>query len=300
MAKTATALELPPLTTDLEEAKGHLDEYGIARIADALDAERLDALRTRLSEQAAGERAAGVAFFDGGGANQRLWNLPSKGEVFCDLLRTPVVRTLARHILDGDYCLSSHTANIAGPGGEPMVLAHRPGVRAALGRHGAHHERDVDAGRLHRGERRHPPRARIAPRRRPSRPATSRSPTVAGVGPAGTALVFDGRIWHGTGANTTADQYRSGVLTYFCRPWMRPQENYTLSTHPDVLAGLDDELKALLGFRVWRTLGGVQGPWGVGTPETMLQFRTNGFVERPDGVPRRAAAVARLLLRSGS
>ena len=40
MAKTATALELPPLTTDLEEAKAHLDEFGIARIADALDAER--------------------------------------------------------------------------------------------------------------------------------------------------------------------------------------------------------------------------------------------------------------------
>ena len=122
MAKTATALELPPLTTDLEEAKGHLDEYGIARIADALDADQLAALNARLREQAAAERAAGVAFMDGGGVNQRVWNLPSKGEAFCDLLRTPVVRTLARHILDGDYCLSSHTATIAGPGGEPMVL----------------------------------------------------------------------------------------------------------------------------------------------------------------------------------
>jgi hypothetical protein len=55
-----------------------------------------------------------------------------------------------------------------------------------------------------------------------------------------------------------------------------------------VLAGganryvLDDELKALLGFQAWRTLGGVQGPWGLGTPEEMMQrFRTVGFVERP-------------------
>jgi hypothetical protein len=92
--------------------------------------------------------------------------------------------------------------------------------------------------------------------------------TIAGVGPAGTALVFDGRIWHGTGANTTTDELRYGVLTYFCRPWMRPQENYTLSTHPDVIAAADDELLALLGFRVWRSLGGVQGPWGPGTPST--------------------------------
>jgi ectoine hydroxylase-related dioxygenase (phytanoyl-CoA dioxygenase family) len=280
MAKTATVLELPPLTTDLEEAKGHLDEFGIARIADALDGGQLDALRTRLTEQAAGERAAGVAFFDAGGANQRLWNLPSKGEVFCDLLRTPVVRTLARHILGGDYCLSSHTANIAGPGGEPMVLHTDQGYAP----------RSVDMALTmnvmwmlvdfteENGGTRLVPGSHLT---RAEPPRDEPVATVAGVGPAGTALVFDGRIWHGTGANITADQYRYGVLTYFCRPWIRPQENYTLSTHPDVLAGLDDEVKALLGFRVWRTLGGVQGPWGVGTPEMMTQFRTNGFVERP-------------------
>jgi hypothetical protein len=103
---------------------------------------------------------------------------------------------------------------------------------------------------------------------------------VAGVGPAGTAPVFDGRIWHGTGANTTADQRRYGVLTYFCRPWMRPQENYTLSTHPQVVADADPEVLALLGFRVWRTLGGVQGPWGIGTPGEVA-FRAEGMVSRP-------------------
>jgi len=104
--------------------------------------------------------------------------------------------------------------------------------------------------------------------------------TVAGVGPAGTALVFDGRVWHGTGANTPVDERRYGVLTYFCRPWVRPQENYTLSTHPDALDALDDELRALLGLRVWRTLGGVEGPWGPGTPE-VSGFRTDAFVRRP-------------------
>src|SRR5947199_382425 len=113
--------------------------------------------------------------------------------------------------------------------------------------------------------RSHPPRStRCGPgsrrRRRPSGPraapsSTAAAPpgdgsvaTIAGTGPAGTALVFDGRIWHGTGANTTADERRWGVLTYFCRPWMRPQENYTLSTHPDVLAEADLELLQLLGF----------------------------------------------------
>ncbi len=279
MGKTAIALELPPLTTDLDEAKAHLDSFGIARIADALDAAELDAVRTRLVEQAWGERAAGVAFIDGGGSNQRVWNLPSKGAVFLDLLRKPLVRTLARHILQGDYALSSHTANIAGPGGVPMALHSDQGytprsVDMALTMNVmwmlADFTADNGATRLVPGSHRvlaEPPHDREVE-------------TVAGVGPAGTALVFDGRIWHGTGANITADEYRYGVLTYFSRPWLRPQENYTLSTHPDALAALDDELKMLLGFRVWRSLGGVQGPWGVGTPDA-TRVRPDGYVARP-------------------
>ena len=71
-----------------------------------------------------------MAFFDGGdGANQRVWNLPSKGEVFRDLPRHPVVRTFARHVFEGDYCLSSHTANIAGPGRGGDGAALGPGLR---------------------------------------------------------------------------------------------------------------------------------------------------------------------------
>jgi hypothetical protein len=87
-------------------------------------------------------------------------------------------------------------------------------------------------------------------------------------------------MWHGTGANVTADTRRYGVLSYFCRPWLRPQENYTLSTEPGVLAAADRHLRELLGFRVWRTLGGVQGPWGPGSPGT-VGFRTDGIIDRP-------------------
>jgi ectoine hydroxylase-related dioxygenase (phytanoyl-CoA dioxygenase family) len=280
MSMTATLPALPPLTDDVEQAKGDLAELGIARIADALSADEVAALRQRLVEQAAAEAAAGVAFFDGGdGANQRVWNLPSKGAVFLDLLRHPVVRTFARHVLEGDYCLSSHTANIAGPGGVAMALHSDQGyaprdIAKPLAMNVMwmlnDFTEDNGATRLVPGSHRwtHEP------------PQDESVATVAGVGPAGTALVFDGRVWHGTGANTTADDRRYGVLTYFCRPWLRPQENYTLSTHPDVLDTLDDELQALLGLRVWRTLGGVEGPWGPGTPDAS-GFRTAGFVRRP-------------------
>jgi ectoine hydroxylase-related dioxygenase (phytanoyl-CoA dioxygenase family) len=280
---TVTTLPgLPALTTDLEQAKADLAELGIARVADALTPGQVAALRARLIEQAAAEAAAGVAFFDGGdGANQRVWNLPSKGAEFRDLLRHRVVRTLARQVLDGDYCLSSHTANIAGPGGAAMVLHSDQGytprsIAMALAVNVMWMLDDFTdengATRLVPGSHR---RTEEPPRDEPVA-------TIAGIGPAGTALVFDGRIWHGTGANSTAGDKRHGVLTYFCRPWIRPQENYTLSTHPDVLASADDELRALLGLRVWRTLGGVEGPWGPGTPPSDPGFRTAPFVSRPE------------------
>src|ERR1700677_447599 len=108
MATSLKALTLPPLTTDYEEAKAHLAEYGLARIADALSPDEVAETLERLKEQAAAERAAGVAFLEHDGANQRVWNLPSKGQVFRDLLTKPPVRVFARHLL-GDHCLSSHT-----------------------------------------------------------------------------------------------------------------------------------------------------------------------------------------------
>ena len=88
----------------------------------------------------------------------------------------------------------------------------------------------------------------------PVNPATS----IAATGPAGTAMVFDGRLWHGTGANTT-DEPRLGILSYFCRPFIRQQENFTISLAPEVIAKCSTELLSILGFKTWATLGMVEG-----------------------------------------
>ena len=201
-----------------------------------------------------------MAFFDGGdGANQRVWNLPSKGAAFRDLLRHPVVRTLARHVLDGDYCLSSHTANIAGPGGAAMGLHSDQGYTPRDDRHAADDERDVDARRLHRRERGHPPRARLAPAAGRAAAATRPVETVAGVGPAGTALVFDGRVWHGTGANTTADEHalrRAHVLL----PAVDAAAGELHAVDPPRRAGRPPTTSSgrCSACASWRTLGGVR------------------------------------------
>ena len=75
----------------------------------------------------------------------------------------------------------------------------------------------------------------------------SETETVSVAGKAGTVLVIDGRIWHGTGANAT-DNDRLTVLTTFCGPQYRPQENYFVGTSPEVLANADEHLRTMPGL----------------------------------------------------
>ena len=85
------------------------------------------------------------------------------------------------------------------------------------------------------------------------------TPSIAAEAPAGTAVVFEGRLWHGTGANV-ANGPRLGVLATFCAPQFRTQENHTLGTDPAVLAEASDELLARLGFATWNAYGRIGDP----------------------------------------
>jgi len=258
---------LPPITDDLDQARRHLAEHGVARVANALTADELSSARRRVEEQAAGERAAGCAWFDGTGTmprkpgrdgpNQRIWNLVNKGEIFRRIvLKTPTLG-LIRHLLGEDVLLSSFTANIAHLGGVPMVLhtdqgyvppeTPYPVVANIMGMLVDFTEAN-GATRVVPGS--HLSTARPDPSQRP--------PTVAATGAAGTALVFDGRTWHGTGANETTEP-RSGILSYFCRPFIRQQENFTMSLAPEVIERAPPELLRLLGFATWHSLGMVEG-----------------------------------------
>jgi ectoine hydroxylase-related dioxygenase (phytanoyl-CoA dioxygenase family) len=79
--------------------------------------------------------------------------------------------------------------------------------------------------------------------------------TIAAEMPAGSVLVFDGSIWHGGGANRTAER-RLGIAMNYCAGWMRQQENQQLGIPIEVARGFSPRLRKLVGFGLYKGLIG--------------------------------------------
>ena len=186
-----------------------------------------------------------------------MWNLVNKGQIFRDLLFHPVLRELLPELLGEDYMLSSFTANIAAPGGEPQPLHSDQGYapRSTPFRVVVNTAWMLEDHSEKNGGTRLVPGSHLWPELPADKPDVE---SIAATGPAGTMLMFDGRIWHGTGLNRSKRK-RHLLLGYFCRPWIRTQENFTLSLLDEVYETASPELLGLLGFRTYGTLGNVNG-----------------------------------------
>ncbi len=67
--------------------------------------------------------------------------------------------------------------------------------------------------------------------------------------PAGSCVMFVGTLWHGGGANTTADD-RLAVTAQYCQPWLRPMEAFTLSVSRDIARAVSEDLRRMLGYSI--------------------------------------------------
>ncbi|MDA0218421.1 MAG: phytanoyl-CoA dioxygenase family protein [Proteobacteria bacterium] len=79
-------------------------------------------------------------------------------------------------------------------------------------------------------------------------------PTVSAELPAGGAVIWDARCWHASGANR-GNGARMGITATFMGPQFRQQQNFPYALRPSAQAALSDELRSLLGFRVWNDYG---------------------------------------------
>ncbi|HZU58205.1 MAG TPA: phytanoyl-CoA dioxygenase family protein [Actinocrinis sp.] len=266
-------------TEDVELARHDLAVHGYCVVSGALDETTVKSMRDRLVEQSLGESVNGVradqdpessSYVGGAGLrardNRRVWNLVNKGTVFEALLRRSTVLELVGSVLGNPFLLSGIQANFVAPGDDPLPLHSDQGYVARPWPPYAMtasviwmlHSFTEENGATTVVPGSHIEASAVSPDEMLARARLLRRGGIPVCAPAGSALVFDGRIVHGTGRNST-EADRLGVLTYFCRPFLRQQENFSLSVAPRVLAGLSDEVKQLLGFSVWKALGSVEG-----------------------------------------
>src|SRR6266702_2277958 len=125
MTETQQHASLRP-TKDLDQALADLELHGACVVADALDNLTLAEAHTALYRAAESDQKRGwQQKYPYGGddhVNQRIWNLPSRDPVFCDLAEHPVAMHFIKKILGWPALLSSMSANITSGGGASMVL----------------------------------------------------------------------------------------------------------------------------------------------------------------------------------
>ena len=239
-------------TGDLADACAQLEEHGACAITGVLDEALLTEVRATLYRVADGERRRGwlraYEFGDDDPVNQRVWNLPSRDPVFCDLVEHPVALEIVKRVIGWPASLSSMSANIVGFGGANMVIHCDQGylpepwaqpwvvnLAWCVDDFTAENGATLVAPGTHRRNR----------NMRPDEPSPTMVPVEA---PAGSLIVLDGRLWHTNGCNRTQER-RAGLFTVYTLPILLPQENWPLSLDPAIRQFGSETLQTLLGFR---------------------------------------------------
>lgn len=75
--------------------------------------------------------------------------------------------------------------------------------------------------------------------------------TVPAVMPAGSGLLYSGKVVHGAGHNRTADQWRRGLHISYVLGWLRPEEAHSLGVPLEVARTLPPRVQELLGYGMY-------------------------------------------------
>ena len=290
-AGKSKAPNFPQPTTDVELMHAQLDHYGFCLIREALDQATVARLQHRLVEQAAMERKLhkhkNPANMDP--VNQWVGMLLNKGEVFMELIEHELCIGLLEYMLGSNFLVSCVDAQIQHPGAGDMPLhtdqwwmpppIHSAQVRTLPAERFRGMDGVVNPGQadgpiadigeanvmwmvtdfsVSNGATRVVPGSHVSGRQ-PDMSVPHNVETVCAEGPAGTAIVFDGRIWHAGGANNTADS-RYGITTAGCGPQFRQIENYSRGLRPEVFERCSTDTLARLGFKSWSGYGHTGNP----------------------------------------
>lgn len=261
---------LPEPTDDLKRAKADLARAGYAILTGAVLPDKVELARKVVADEIAREEAADASsvsdfFVDPDSLNRRLYRLPDRHPVFCELLEAPVLLDLVKHILgptvlNESYLIHSLDANVTYPGSGAQFI-HLDAGRDTHDQSVPYHARfiwcldDFDeengATRVVPGSHRWNDRIDMS--------GATFYESVPAVARAGSVIIYTDMLLHGTGANVSADRQRASINFGYCPPWCRPSINFPLVLDPLFMKTASRTVRQLLGYS--SVVNGFDFPW---------------------------------------
>jgi ectoine hydroxylase-related dioxygenase (phytanoyl-CoA dioxygenase family) len=242
------------LDTVDEERLAAFEDDGWVVLPGVLSPAEVDVALDALDAAAAASEARGIPtrmdYLDPGGCNIRVYDLIEYSPVFADLVAHPAVIPYVARLLDDDLAVSNFSANVALPGSRSMnahndqstVMPEPWSTRYAMNAIWCLH--DTNEGN---GATRYLPGSH-----RLERFADVPADPTAGMrsfeAAAGSVILMDGRLWHTSGENTSADRARALLFAFYARSFLRHQNNWNRSLSAETRRRLDPRLKEWLGL----------------------------------------------------
>jgi len=197
--------------------------------------------------------------------------------VFIELLRHPVAKALVEAVIGPQSIVSNFTANIALPGSGSMNVHSDQALVVPppwLEPWAMNVIWCIDDVHEANGATRYVPGSQSYTRFEDV-PENLIERSVAFSAPAGSIIAMDGRVWHTSGENVTANERRAMMFAYYTRDFIRPQVNWAVVLSDDTQRRLDEEERQMFGL-------GPMGNISIGGGLTRLR---DG--RRPDVAPPR-------------
>lgn len=261
--------ELETTGTDADAVLGAIERDGGVIVSGMLDdgavADIVAELESALAATAAGSKDPEAKWHEFHGANtKRFTGLAARSTAFVDhALLNPLLLTVADALLlphAADYWLNTGQVMAIGPG-EPAQVIHRDEGNWPEARRD-----DVELTvscmfaltdfTVENGATVVLPGSHLvsAERSRSVEGVATDDPALA-LMPAGSGLIYTGKVLHGAGANDS-NRWRYGLHVSFVVGWLRPEEASPLMVDKARAAELPERARALLGWSSYRSNGG--------------------------------------------
>ena len=265
--------ELPSPTKDIVQIREDFKKWGYALIEDALSETQCQNFLNRVLEQAAGERLAGLDAQTPSG--QYVHTLINKGEVFGKCIeQNPeavqagvLIENFLNETLGKGWICHSFLANGAEKGKYPQGLHMDQGPLSPWMTEESPALVNTmyipqDVNEENGGTLVIPGSHKIMIDAGSNGEIGELPPAINLEAKAGTIMMFDGRLLHGTAVNKT-DKVMFVATMSNVKPWMRTQENWVLSVDPEVLNRASPKLLNRIGLQAL-TYGSTVEGFGMG------------------------------------